>query len=105
MGVMLAMVVELSAAEVNRPHEFRVTVVNADTATQVGAGAGGFQIGTQPGQRPGESVQIPFVLDLRTAVLSTFGQYDLKITIDDVPARTLTFFIDHPSNFPGADVR
>lgn len=79
MGVMLAVILEVTPAEAQMPREIRVRVEDADGKRLAEASAG-FQIGPPlPPLDPGEAMSVPFALDFRSVALPAAGRYQVVI--------------------------
>lgn len=77
-GLMVAMAVELSAAEANEPYEVRVRLEGADGQRHAEFSAG-FQTTPGPNTDAGEMIVVPMVADLRSAKLPAAGRYQVVI--------------------------
>jgi hypothetical protein len=95
LGVMLAMMVEVTAGEQAQSHELVVVVKRADTAEDVVRAVSAVKV--QPtGTFPGESVYVPAVADLRQVPAPAYGPYDVAMSVDDTPGPHLTLYIVKP---------
>jgi hypothetical protein len=88
LNVFLATLVELDAEELDRPHEFRVNVLDQDERV-VSFTVGGFNLGNVTDRAPGESVTVPIVIDLRGAALPGPGAYTVDVRFSGESMRRL----------------
>ena len=78
LGLMLALSVEVSEAELSEPLEIRVRVENED-GEQIAQVVGVVQ-GSIAGLDPGELTELPMPLDLRGVGLPEEGRYMIRVT-------------------------
>ena len=79
MGVMLAIILEVTQTEAQVPREIRVRVEDADGKRLAEASAG-FQIGPPlPPLDPGEVMSVPVAVDFRNVTLPAAGRYQVVI--------------------------
>ena len=102
MGVMLALIVEVSEGEAKVPREIRLRVEDGDGAPLAEASAG-FQIEPPPAQLdPGELMMVPFAVDFRTVQLPAAGRYQIVVDLmtDEVEPTVLALRAAFPSEAP-----
>ena len=80
-GVMLALVLELSPVEAMDAHKITVRVEDAD-GRQLAEMVGEVKVTLGTGHDPGELVNVPFVADFRTMQLPSEGRYQVAIQPD-----------------------
>ena len=80
-GVMLALVLEMSPVEAMDPHKIRVRIEDAD-GRKLAEMTGEVQVKLGSGHDPGELVNVPFVADFRAMKLPTPGRYQVAIQPD-----------------------
>ena len=80
-GVMLALVLELSPVEAMDAHKITVRVEDAD-GRQLAEMVGEVKVTLGSGHDPGELVNVPFVADFRTMKLPSEGRYQVAIHPD-----------------------
>lgn len=80
-GVMLALVLELSPVEAMDAHKITVRVEDAD-GRQLAEMVGEVKVTLGTGHDPGELVNVPFVADFRTMKLPSEGRYQVAIQPD-----------------------
>lgn len=85
LGIMLALIIETTAAEAIEPREIRIRVENEDGG-RLAEAAGGFQLQTVPDHDPGEMLSLPLVLDFREVELPAAGRY--QIVVDPMTENT-----------------
>ncbi|WP_419837002.1 DUF6941 family protein [Candidatus Poriferisodalis sp.] len=95
MGVMLALMLELSAAEAKLPHEIVARVEDSD-GQQLAEAMAAFQIGEILDLDPGEMLLIPTVLDLREVALPKPGRYQVVVIPEASEEIALAFRADYP---------
>ncbi len=95
MGVMLALMLELSAAEAKLPHEIVARVEDSD-GQQLAEAMAAFQIGEIVDLDPGEMLLIPTVLDLRDVALPNPGRYQIVVVPEASEEIALAFRADSP---------
>ena len=78
MGVMLALMMEISTVDAAVPHEILARVEDSDGGKIAEAGAA-FQVGKIGDLDPGEMLVIPAVLDLRDVELPKPGRYQVVV--------------------------
>ena len=79
LGVMIAVILEVTQTEAQMPREIRVRIEDADGKRLAEASAG-FQIGSPlPPLDPGEVMSVPFALDFRSVILPAAGRYQVVI--------------------------
>lgn len=86
----VALVVQLEPDELGRPHEFAVTLIDADGNSVVEA-LGGLNIVTAD-REDGENVSAPLALDLRNVLLPKDGSYWAEVSLDGKRVRSLPFW-------------
>lgn len=99
MGLCAAIVVTLDAIEMERPHQFRLVVVDED-GTRVAEAQGGFEITPSEGLHVGEQQQVPIAVDLRSVEVSRAGAHDVVIYLDGNRMFGTTFYVTNQA--PGA---
>ena len=99
MGLCAALVVTLDAIEMERPHEFRLVVVDQD-GNRVAEAQGGFQITPSDSLHVGEKQQVPIAVDHRFAEVSTTGAHDVVVYVDGHRMFETTFYVTN--QLPGA---
>ncbi|WP_419918706.1 DUF6941 family protein [Candidatus Poriferisocius sp.] len=77
-GMMLALVLEMSPVEATDSHKVRVRVEDAD-GQKLAEIVGEVQVKLGSGHDPGELVNVPFVADFRTMNLPAPGRYQVAI--------------------------
>ena len=90
MGVMLALMIELSAVDATVPHEILARVEDTDGDKIAEAGAA-FQIGKIRDLDLGEMLVIPAVLDLRDIELPKPGRYQVVVVPEASDEIALSF--------------
>ena len=80
-GVMLALVLEMSPVEAAEPNKIRVRVEDAD-GRKLAEMVGELQVKLGSGHDPGELVNVPFVADFRAMKLPSPGRYQVAINPD-----------------------
>ncbi|MXW42226.1 MAG: hypothetical protein F4138_02210 [Acidimicrobiia bacterium] len=77
-GVMLALVLEMSPVEANVANKIRVRVEDAD-GFKLAEMVGEMQVKLGSGHDPGEMVNVPFVADFRNIKLPKPGRYQVAV--------------------------
>ena len=95
-GVMLAVMAQVDADEMDRVHSVLVSITHPETATQIVRIDGGFQVGPGADVEPGESILVPFVADIRNVGIASYGAYDVKVAVDGGVPTLLTFWARPP---------
>lgn len=90
LNLCVALVVELEPRELGRPHEFAVTIVDAD-GNRIAEARGGLNV-LVADREDGENVSAPLALDLRNVPLPKDGSYSAEVRLDGNPARSLPFW-------------
>ncbi len=90
MGVCLAVVVEASRMERDRPHELIIDILDED-GKMVAKAQAGYQIGSAGDVAIHESQLLPINLDLRNVQLEHAGWYSIDISLDGRQERSLQF--------------
>ena len=97
MGVMLALMLEVTEVEAAEPQEISVRVEDAD-GNMIAEAVAGFQVGEIFDLDPGEMLSVPAVLDLREAVLPEPGRYQVVIAPEASEEVALSFRAGYPSD-------
>lgn len=87
----LAMSVYVQPHRVGEAHNGRVILRYPDTATEIVRID--FEFNVDADRNPGEGLNIPFALPLRSAVLPHAGQVDVSVSLDGAPAGLLSFWL------------
>lgn len=90
MGVMLALMVEMSAADAKMPHEIQARVEDSDGDKIAELGLA-FQVGAILDLDPGEMLVVPTVLDLRDIELPRPGRYQVVVVPEGAEEIPLSF--------------
>lgn len=95
LGVMLGLLVEIPPDEPELVHEIQIVVKSNDTAEDIHRSVTGVQ--ARGDTRPGESLMVPAVADLRPIEASAYGSYDIRVIVDGDAGTLLTFYlVDKP---------
>lgn len=78
LGIMLALIIEITAVEAVEPREIRIRIENADGG-RLAEASGGFQLQQVPDHDPGEMLNLPLVLDFRDVELPAAGRYQVVV--------------------------
>lgn len=89
---MLALMVQVPPDEHAIAHELTVVVKRNDTAEDVARSVTGLQIGSNDAF-PGESIQVPVVVNMHGVTVEAFGAYDVRMSIDDEDGPLLTCYV------------
>lgn len=98
MGLCCAVVVTLDQVEMERPHGFRLVVMDQDGG-RVAEAQGGFQVSADD-LHVGERQQVPLAIDMRAAGVEKHGAHDVIIYIDGNRAWGTTFYVLDASRTP-----
>lgn len=101
MGVMLALLVEMTPAESKMPHEIRIRVEDADGRDRVAEVLGAFQtLQVSPLNDPGELQLVPLTFDFRNIELPAAGRYQIVLDwmMEDVDPTVLAFRAGFPND-------
>lgn len=79
LGVMIAVILEVSQTEAQMPREIRVRIEDADGKRLAEASAGFQIVPPLPPFDPGEVMSVPFALDFRNVILPAAGRYQVVI--------------------------
>jgi hypothetical protein len=93
LGVCVALVVELDRIEAERAHHLELVVVGED-GEGVARMDADVQVATPEAAKPGESLQMPLVVDLHGAPVPKAGAYELRVYIDGEHRRMLQFWAE-----------
>lgn len=88
----LAMSVYVHPHRVGQAHNGRVILRYPDTAEEVARVD--FEFNVDAERQPGEGLNIPFALPLRTVEFPHDGQVDVSVSLDGSPAGMLTFWLN-----------
>lgn len=91
LNLWLALAVEIQPDQVELTHEVRVTIVESQTARTKGQLTAGFQAGGD--LQPGESLHVPLALPLGPVGIEAYGPHDVRVSVDNSPARILTVYV------------
>lgn len=91
---MAAIVVDFEPGETDEVHSVTAALKYSETAELLARVEAALQVAGAGDVRPGESLIVPMVLDLRGVQLNEFGRHDITITVDGGPAHLLTFWLD-----------
>jgi hypothetical protein len=95
LSLSLALVLELHAMELDRPHEIDIQIVGED-GQQIAAIKAEFQAPTPPFLEVTESLLVPLALDLRPAGVPATGGYTVSIAVDGAFVTDLRFWVLTP---------
>ncbi|MFM8600917.1 MAG: DUF6941 family protein, partial [Actinomycetota bacterium] len=87
----LAMSVYVQPHRVGEAHHGRVMLRYPDTAAEIARID--FEFNVDADRNPGEGLNIPFALPLRSAVFPHAGQVDVSVSLDGAPAGLLSFWL------------
>jgi hypothetical protein len=93
MGTCLALMLEFTSTETERPHQLEILVLGEDGEEIARMDAEVKVDGTSRAQLA-ENLQLPIAVDLRGAALPRLGAYELHVSVDDVHRRTLQFWAE-----------
>lgn len=82
--VMVAALLEFGPDDLGPIHEVTWRVSHVDTAVTVTDGTGALQV-SDAASEPGELIQVPLLIDLRLIGTPSFGQHDIKLSVDGAP--------------------
>ena len=100
LGLMVALLFDVTPAEANDPHEVRMRVETED-GSKLAEMSGAFQVTPGPANDPGEIMALPMVADFRSLEIKQAGRYQIAID-PPPPAQTvaLAFRCEFPSDAP-----
>ena len=93
MGTCLALMLEFTSTETERPHQLEILVLGED-GEEVARIDAEVQIDGTSRAQLAENLQLPIAIDLRAAALARAGAYELHIALDEEHRRTLQFWAE-----------
>lgn len=91
LGVDLAILLELTAGELDRPHEVVVDLISEDGRAE-GQFKGGFLVSGSAGLDPGEVAVVPFAAPLGAmAAVQSYGRYSFHVSVDGEAMKAVSF--------------
>lgn len=97
LGIMLALMIEITAVEAAEPREIRVRIENEDGG-RLAEASGGFQLQSPPDHDPGEMLNLPIVLDFRDVELPAAGRY--QVVVDPMSKGIVETQLSFRAGFP-----
>lgn len=94
-GAAVALLVDLSQADAEIPHEIGVTLVGPNEQVLARA-MGGLQVQAAPNIEAGEHMLAPFVLNLQIVPVALYGQHRIDVTADMGATVSRRLWILHP---------
>lgn len=88
----IAMSVYVHPHRVGQEHQGRVVLRYPDTMEEIARVE--FQFNVDAERQPGEGLNIPIALPLRTVSFPHAGQVDVSVSLDDAPAGMLSFWLN-----------
>lgn len=102
MSVALAMMVQMRPGELGMPHSLQIQVTGAD-GEPIAAVGGEFSSDANPNLIPGESTNVPLVINLHDVLLPMPGQYGITVVVDrqeKLALSVLAVMTDPPGETP-----
>ena len=92
--------VEVPPGELSQAHELVIVIKRNETAEDLGRLVTGVQVQAR-GAFPGESINLPAVVNMQGVMVPAFGAYDVRMSVDGEDGPHLTSYVVSPAERTG----